>query len=88
MVMATAWATPCCCRLHSAWPDAQAWLEPVDFAWIESEVRHIVGVFAAFAKLRARPRYRCPDCREQMHLSDGDWLTCAVDCPVNLNPML
>ena len=64
--------------LHNAWPDAQAWLDPVDFAWIESEVRHIVGVFAAFAKLRARPRYRCPDCREQMHLSDGDWLTCGA----------
>ena len=58
-----------------AWPDAQAYLEPVDFAWIESEVRHMIAVFAAFAGMRPRPRNLCPDCRAPMHL-DGDWLTC------------
>lgn len=66
--------------LRGAWPDAQAYLDPVDFAWIESEVRHITGTFASFAKVRSRPRYVCPiaGCRESMHIGEDDWLTCGA----------
>lgn len=64
----------------AAWADAQAYLAGDDIAWISNEIRTILGSFAAFAKVRRRPKYLCPTdgCNEQMHLADDGWLTCGA----------
>lgn len=62
--------------LRGVWDEAQAYVDEVDFDWIETEIKHISGVFAALAGIRPRPRNLCPDCRAPMHLDDSDWLTC------------
>lgn len=62
--------------LRGVWPESQAYLDAVDFAWIEAEVRHIAGVFASLAGVRRRPRNLCPDCHSPLHLDESDWLTC------------
>ena len=62
--------------LSSTWADAQAYLDPVDFAWIESELRGVWRSVAAMAGVRPKPRNLCPDCRAPMHLSDDGWMTC------------
>ncbi|MGC4151513.1 MAG: hypothetical protein QM628_00345 [Propionicimonas sp.] len=61
--------------LRSAWADAQAYLDPADFAWIESELRGVWRSVAAMAGVRPKPKNLCPDCRAPMHLA-GDWMTC------------
>lgn len=61
--------------LSSTWADAQAYLDPVDFAWIESELRGVWRSVAAMAGVRPKPKNLCPDCRAPMHLA-GDWMTC------------
>lgn len=62
--------------LREVWDDAQAWLDPVDFGWIEDELRAIHATLAALCRLRKKPRNLCPDCRAPMHLGDDDWQTC------------
>lgn len=62
--------------LRQVWPDAQAWLDQVDFAWIEDELKTIHANLAALCRLRKKPRNLCPDCRAPMHLGDDDWQTC------------
>ena len=65
-----------CAWLAGVWPDAQAWLDPLDFHWIESETRAICSLLASAARLTREPRYLCPDCSQPMHLGLGDWMVC------------
>lgn len=62
--------------LKGVWPTAQAYLDPVDFAWIDSELRGVWASLAALAGVRPRPRNLCPDCRAPLHLGDDDWQVC------------
>ena len=66
--------------LSKVWPDSQAYLDKCDIDWIRDEVRSIWLAIASYAGVRRKPKYRCPTegCREQMHLSEGDWMTCSA----------
>lgn len=74
------WRTECA-WLAGVWPAAQAWLDLVDFDWIETEVRTIHGMFAAAARLPKPARYACPKCSGEMQPAHGGrWLAC-TQCP-------
>lgn len=66
--------------LSKVWPDSQAYLDKCDIDWIRDEVRSIWLAIASYAGVRRKPKYRCPTegCKEQMHLSEGDWMTCSA----------
>lgn len=66
--------------LSRAWPDSQAYLDLADIDWIRAEVRWVWLAIASYAGVRSKPKYLCPTegCREQMHLSEGDWMTCSA----------
>ena len=61
--------------LRKVWADAQAWLDPCDTAWIDSEIHTIRATLASIVGLTRKPRNLCPDCRAPMHV-DADWLVC------------
>lgn len=62
--------------LAGAWPDALAYLDEPDLAWIEGEVSDMLHAFAALARMAKPTRYLCPECRTPMHMGVGDWLIC------------
>lgn len=62
--------------LAGVWPDALAYLDEPDLAWIEGEVSDLCHTFATLARMAKPTRYLCPECRTPMHLGVGDWLIC------------
>lgn len=62
--------------LARLWPDAQAWLDAADIAWIDDQTTDVVRLLAAAARVEQPCRFRCPDCGANMHPAAGDWMLC------------